>query len=130
MATTQAQFDDLVARLEREADRNPGFYKLKLGAFATLGYVYIFGVLLVLIAGTGLVIAAIAAGKGALLIKLVLPLVVLVGIVLKSLWVKLDAPQGMRLTRSEHPRLFEVIDNVRRAASAPPAHEVLLTNEL
>jgi Zn-dependent protease with chaperone function len=130
MAITQAQFDDLVARLEREADRNPGVYKVKLGMFATLGYLYILGVLLALVATTSVVIAAIAAGKGALLIKLVIPLVVLVGIVLKSLWVKLDAPQGVRLTRGEHPRLFDVIDGIRRAASAPPAHEVLLTNEL
>jgi hypothetical protein len=36
MAMTQEQLDALVARLEDEADRNPGFYRLRLGAFAAL----------------------------------------------------------------------------------------------
>jgi Zn-dependent protease with chaperone function len=130
MALTQAQFDDLVARLEREVDHNPSLYKIKLGAFATLGYVYIFGVLALLITAAGAIVVAIGAGQGALLSKLVIPLIVLVGMVLKSLWVRLEAPRGVRLTRGEHPRLFEVIDSVRQGASAPHAHEVLLTNEL
>ena len=130
MAITQQQFDDLVTRLEQDAGRSPKGYKLRLGAFALLGYVYIFGVLLLLLAAIAAIFAVIVAGKNAVVLKLVIPIVVLVGVVLKSLWVKLGAPQGRRLTRREHPRLFEVVDDVRRAAGAPPAHEILLTNDL
>jgi Zn-dependent protease with chaperone function len=130
MAITQEQFDELVARLEQGAGRSPKGYKLKLGAFALLGYFYIFGVLLLLLAAIAAIFAVIVAGKNAVIVKLALPLIVLVGVVLKSLWVKLSAPQGHPLTRSMHPKLFAVIDEVRRAAGAPPAHEVLLTNDL
>jgi Zn-dependent protease with chaperone function len=127
---TNEQFDALVARLERQAERHPAAYKFKLGAFATLGYVYIFSVLLVLLTVTAALVVAIATGKGTLLLKLVIPIVVLIGVVVKSLWVKLEAPQGLRLMRDDHMRLFQAIDDIRRAARAPRAHEVLLTNEL
>jgi Zn-dependent protease with chaperone function len=130
MAITQEQFDELVGRLERDAERNPGLYKLKLGAFATLGYAYIATVLLGLLGVAGAIVAAIVVGKGAILFKLVIPLVVLMGLVVKSLWVKLEAPHGMRLARRDQPRLFAAIEEIRRAAKAPRAHEVLLTNDL
>jgi Zn-dependent protease with chaperone function len=130
VAMTQEQFDALVARLEQQATRHPTFYKLTLGAFATLGYFYVFGVLLALLAITAVFAIALAAGKALLLGKLIIPVVVLIGIVLKSLWVKLVPPKGLRLTRRDHPALFTAIDEVRRATHAPTAHEVLLTNEL
>ena len=130
MPITQQQFDDLVSRLEQAAERNPGVYKVKLGAFALLGYFYIAGVLLLLLAAAAVIVAAMVSGKSALLVKLVIPIVVLIGVVLKSLWVKIGIPDGRRLGRREHPQLFAAIDEVRRAAAAPRAHEVLLTRDL
>jgi Zn-dependent protease with chaperone function len=130
MALTQQQFENLVDRLESDADRSPTLYKLKLGVFALLGYFYIAAILLLLLAAAGLIVAVIIAGKSAVLVKLIIPIVVLIGLVLKSLWIKLAAPQGRRTTKREHPRLFAVIDEVRRAAGAPRAHEVQLTNDL
>jgi Zn-dependent protease with chaperone function len=130
MALTQQQFEELVDRLEADADRSPAFYKLKLGAFALLGYFYIAAILLLLRAAAGLVVGIIVSGKNALLVKVIIPIVVLIGLVLKSLWVKLAAPQGRRMTPRAHPRLFEAVDEVRRAAGAPRVHEVQLTNDL
>jgi Zn-dependent protease with chaperone function len=131
MALTQEQFDALVLKLEHEAERNPAGYKLKLGAFACLGYLYVLGVLAVLIVASGGLIAALFVSRGLILLvkKLLIPLVVLIGVVAKSLWVKLDAPQGLELKRSEHSTLFDAIDSVRRVAKAPRAHTVLLTND-
>lgn len=130
MALTQQQFEDLVDQLEADADRSPAVYKVKLGAFALLGYFYIAAILLLLLAAAGLIVAVIVSGKSALLVKLIIPIVVLIGLVLKALWVKLAAPQGQRMTQREQPQLFAVIDEIRRAAGAPRAHEVQLTNDL
>lgn len=132
MAITQEQFDELVSRLEEEAARQPTAYKLKLAAFASLGYLYVAGVLLALIAASGALVASLLVGKGLVLLvkKALIPLVVLIGVVLKSLWVKLEPPQGIRLERRHHPRLFAAIDEVRHAARAPRAHAVLLTNDV
>src|SRR5690606_20133987 len=90
-------------------------YKLKLAAFASLGYLYVAGVLLALIAASGALVASLLVGKGLVLLvkKALIPLVVLIGVVLKSLWVKLEPPQGIRLERRHHPRLFAAIDEVR-----------------
>jgi len=132
MAMTQQEFDQLVARLEHDADRNPGLYKLRLGAFASLGYLYIFGVLALLIAAVaGLGYVAITEGSGnSLLIKLAIPVVALIGIVLKALRVTFDAPRGFEMKRQERPRLFAAIEEVRVAAGAPKVDTVLLTDDL
>jgi Zn-dependent protease with chaperone function len=131
MALTQEQFDSLVTRLEQEAETSSTAYKLKLGAFACLGYLYVLGVLVVLLAASGALIASLFLSRGLVLLvkKLLIPLVVLIGVVAKSLWVKLTPPEGLELKRGEHEALFATIDSVRRAAKAPRAHSVLLTND-
>ncbi|HEU4618551.1 MAG TPA: M48 family metallopeptidase [Gammaproteobacteria bacterium] len=129
---TQAQFESLVARLEKEAERRPTLYKLRLAAFALLGYVYVLGVLLLLVAVAAGLVTALIATKGLVLLvkKALVPVFVLMGAVLRSLWVKLQAPEGMTMTRREHPALFAAIAEVRRATKAPRTHAVLLTNDL
>jgi len=130
MAMTQEQFDALVDELERRAERSPASYKLTLGAFALLGYAYVFGILLALVAVGGALAAVLIASKAVVLLKFALPIFLLIFLVLKSLWVKLEAPQGLRVTRREYPELFATIDEVRRAARAPAAHVVLITDQL
>jgi Zn-dependent protease with chaperone function len=132
MAMTQEHFEALVGRLEDEAEISPRLYKFRLLAFAALGYAYVIGILALL----GAAVAAIAyvvltqqAGEG-LLIKLGVPIVVLIGIVIKALWIRLDPPTGLWLTRKKHPELFAAIDEIRKAAAAPRAHVVLMTDEL
>ena len=132
MAMTQQQFDELVSRLEQEASSNPAGYKLKLGAFASLGYLYVLAVLVGLVGVIALLIYGATASTGLLLIakKLIIPIVVLIGLVLKAMWVKLEPPTGLKLKRKQFPELFRVIDEVRKVTKAPKAHEVLLTSEL
>lgn len=125
MAITPQQFDALVARLEKSAARHPGLYKLRLGAFATLGYLYILVVVLLLLVAAGFILVM---GK-ALAAKLAIALLVLVGVALRSLWVKIEPPTGLTLAREDHPALFAAIEEIRSAAKAPRANVVLLTND-
>jgi Zn-dependent protease with chaperone function len=129
---TQEQFEALVGDLEDQADRNPGLYRLKLGAFASLGYVYIVGILGLLIgAVAGLGYVVVTGGSGGLAFaKIAFPVLILVGVVLKALWVRLDPPAGFEMKPAERRRLFATIEEVREAVKAPPVHKVLLTNEL
>lgn len=129
---TQEQFDALVAQLEDEAERNPGLYRLRLGALASLGYVYIIGILVALIgavAGLGYAVVALGSG-GAAFVKIAIPILILAGVVLKALWVRLEPPTGFVMKPAERRRLFQTIEEVRKAAKAPKVHVVLLTNEL
>jgi Zn-dependent protease with chaperone function len=132
MAFSQEAFDSLVERLEREAARNPRAYQLKLGAFGAFGYVYVFAIVLLLLAlVAGLVYLIVVKRSGsAIALKLAIPIIVLIGIVARSLWVRLEAPTGMAVNRGASPQLFAVIDEVRAAGRAPPVHQVLLNNDL
>src|SRR5918999_1513631 len=113
MAMTQAQFDALVARLTREAESRPLWYKARVLLLAMLGYAYVFGILLVLLAIVAAVIYIVSTGRGIrLLSDIAIPLALFAWFVSKSLWVKIDPPGGRELRKNEAPRLFAAIDDV------------------
>jgi Zn-dependent protease with chaperone function len=131
MAMTQEQFESLVQRLESDSARDPRLYRLRLTGFALLGYLYIGAVmclLLLLVAGM-LVLATRGGGWILLLKKIGLVVMGLIVIVARAMWVKFDAPTGRRIVRAQAPRIFEMIDDIRRQARAPVAHEVLITED-
>lgn len=138
-----AQFEQMVARLERESRQSPVAYQLKVAALALLG----FGILALIIgfAGLGLVLLVglalatlFTGGKalillfklGKLLILLAIPLWLLVKSSVTALLVRLPAPQGLELTRSQAPTLFEAMKAMRRRMKGPRFHHVLVTDDL
>lgn len=123
-------FDQLVARLEPYAARSPLIYKIRVGLLAVLGYAYIFGMLAVL--GAILAVLGLAASTGKhlhVIGKLAIPLLLLAGVILRSLWVRLEEPEGRVLTLGEAPALFAAIEDLRRRLRGPRIHRVLLTDE-
>lgn len=130
MSLPRAQFDDLVVRLTAESARAPGAYKAKVALLALTGYAYIFVVLLGLSVLTALLMVTLFAGKaGVLAFKLGIPLLILVGIILRALWVRLSPPEGLAITRAQAPALFDTIDEIRDATRGPRTHQVLVTDE-
>jgi Zn-dependent protease with chaperone function len=130
MALSQTQFDDLVSRLTVESEHAPGAYKLKVALLALTGYAYIFFVLLGLAALTVLLTAMLIFGKAAVIaLKLGIPLLILVWIILRALWVRLQPPDGMPVTRAQAPVLFETIDVIRIETRGPRTHQVLVTDD-
>ena len=125
-----AQFDRLVARLTREAETRPLWYKIRVFLFAMLGYAYIFGVLALILAIVGGIAVLAARGRAIILIKnIAIPLVIFAWVVGKALWVKLEPPTGKRLAREKAPRLFAAIDDICAKIDAPRADVVLLTDD-
>src|ERR1700757_3366868 len=102
---TQEDFEpaplrSLVRRLEQEAAANPAGYRRKLGALAFLGYAYIAATLVFLIGGAVLILwmGATVSHAMLLLAKLGWAFLVLIYVVLRAMWVRLDPPQGRVLT--------------------------------
>ena len=122
---TNREFEQLVARLEAQALRRPWLYKMRVLALALLGYGYIAFMLVGLLLTSVISVVALKA-LGA---KLALGLLVLMWMVLKALWVKLDAPQGRRVTQKEAPELFAMINDLRKGLKAPRFHRVLITDD-
>jgi Zn-dependent protease with chaperone function len=121
-------FEALVTRSEALAARNPVGYRRRVLALALLGYLYLALVILLLLGLTILCLASLFYLR-AVAIKLVFitgaPLV----LVLRSLWLKVGAPDGVLLTREVAPELFRMLDGLRRRLDTPRLHNVLLSGE-
>jgi Zn-dependent protease with chaperone function len=122
----QAEFESLVVRMERFAEREPHAYRRRVFGLAALGYVYLILVVLALAALTVAAAASILYLK-AVALKLSLFVGALLWAVIRALWVKLEPPDGERILRGQAPELFALIDDLRRRLQTPPVHEVLLT---
>lgn len=127
----QVRFEALVERLTRRAQAHPLRYRLEVLGLAAIGYLF----LLMMVVGALLFSVGLAAAclfKPILLVKL-LKLVWLpiwfAWSVLRSLWVRLDPPQGRELKAAEAPRLFGEIERIRTAMGAPRPHRVLVTDD-
>jgi Zn-dependent protease with chaperone function len=128
MTITQEQFDRLVEKLENFSQNHPGSYRLRVALFALLGYAYIFLVLLGLLALVGLIILFVVLSHhiDAAIIKFALLLLIPAWIILRSLWVTIPPPQGLKLARHQVPQLFTLVDELTTKLQAPRFHHILL----
>ncbi len=126
-------FHRLIAQAEQSLKQNPRAYRRKLGMLAGLGYCYIFGVLFFTLMLIGLcVLGAIKSPVFLLLLikkKLIIVLIGMLYVLIKALWVKLDAPKGYLLRRKEYPELYHEIDAIGQKLKAPRIHEIILNPE-
>ena len=91
----------LVRPLEHFAETNPGLYRLRVGLLAALGYVYLFVIVFILLAIVAVTLFYVRVNWLALKV-LWIPLA-LVGLVLRSLWITLPEPDGIKLEREQAP---------------------------
>lgn len=123
---SSAEFDSYVARLERVARAAPGKYRARVFLFGMLGYVYVFGVLAALVT---LVVAIGVFVGAAIFVKLGIPLAVLAWTIARTMWVRIDPPDGKEIGPADAPRLFAEVEAIRKGVDAPRAHHVLLTDD-
>ncbi len=123
----QKQFVSLVERLESYAREHPTAYKLRVGALAALGYCVLLGTvgLVLLLVGGSMYLGVTGMLNIAVIKFMVLPIGV-GAVVLRSLWVEFPKPQGHPIRAADAPRLFEVIERIRKATKGPKVHQVLL----
>jgi Zn-dependent protease with chaperone function len=126
------QFEYLVDEAERALREDPRRYKLRLFLLGLLGYAVIAGTLFLIVALIGGTLLAVTLSTALLLLlfnsNLLFLLVVLGAILVKALWIRIEAPRGYRLERDRYPALFEQLDGLRRDLSVPPIHQIILTD--
>lgn len=126
-----ASFRRLVARYEHDSRDDPARFARVTAALAAFGYA---AILLTLAAsawglvwgGRQLLHGRIAGWK----LMLVLGCASLLFSLLRALWMRPEAPQGLPVTQKEAPRLFELIETLRRKTGAPRPDRVLIDGEL
>jgi Zn-dependent protease with chaperone function len=121
---------ELVQKLQPVAESHPHAYRLRVAALAALGYGFIAGGLLALIAlGVGAVLLALH-GFGILVLKFLIPIGALLVVLGRSLHVEIDPPDGLTVDHPEAPELFAMIDEVRSIIRSPKVHTLIVDGEL
>src|SRR3989442_4338937 len=100
-------FDALVKRLEPFAEKHPRTYFFRVVLLAFAGYAFWFvvlGSLLAVFAGL-VALVVLHPGAGMFKIALVLGAVVVVtfGAIVRSLWVRIEPPEGFEVHRNQSP---------------------------
>jgi Zn-dependent protease with chaperone function len=126
---TEDQFEALVTRLERQERRDPAAYRRRVLLLAFAGYAYIATVLAVaalLLLGSLVLLPKLKA----LGVKLVIVFGAFFWLVVRAMWVRLDAPEGREVTRAEAPELFALLDALQRELHVGARfHHVLITDD-
>ena len=106
MAMTWEKFEALVERLETDAREAPWAYKVRVFLLALLGYVYIFGILALLLALVAFLVLILVRfhRAGYAIGKFALALIGLIFIVARSLWVRLPPPDALGATGYFRPQ--------------------------
>lgn len=115
----------LVHRLEKDAAARPARYRFRVGALAALGYGYIWAVLLFAIGGLVLLWNI----NLSLALKLGLPILFVLIAIVRALWVRISAPDGIPVHRAEAPALWKAIDQMGRELRAPKVHHILIEDQ-
>jgi hypothetical protein len=109
-AVSPKELRQLVNRLEAEAASRPWLYKLRVLGLALVGYAYLF---FIFVLSVGLpvlfVLGLFTAGRVLFiqaLLKLAVPLLALVAVIVRSLWVRIPCPAGISIREDQAPNLF------------------------
>src|SRR5262245_21758984 len=121
----QKEFEDLINRLELYSREKPAAYALRVALWAALGYLFLFMVL----ATVGGLAYLVMYMRGRYL-QFLLVALGLVTIILRALWIKFPEPEGKAMRQADAPKLFALVDEVRRATNGPHVHKLLLTGDL
>lgn len=127
----EPEFNRLVADYEHASRHDPQGFMRATAAMAALGYAVILALLTLAAVGMAWGVEHLRHGqvRGGMVV-LVLACASLLVSLLRALWMRQSAPQGIPVTAREAPRLFDLIDQVRRRTGAPRVHRVLIDGEL
>lgn len=137
------QFEQMVARVERQSVASPRQYQFRVlmltlfgfGLLAVIlgmagaGIFLVMGVALAL-ALTGFKAAILILKLGKVLLLLAWPLWILIKSSFQALFVRLPAPKGQEIQRAQAPDLFAAMDQMRQRMKGPRFHHVLITHDV
>ncbi|MCY7389636.1 MAG: M48 family metalloprotease [Burkholderiales bacterium] len=127
------QYEGLVRQLEAEAEHNPGGFRNKVLLISSAAYIAL-ALMLVL---TLLIIyfgVSTASGKGHTRQLIytglfTLTMIPVYFVVLRMFFMRLEVPAGREITRKDAPKLFEVLDKMRRRLKGPAIDRVVMDRE-
>ena len=127
------EYEGLVRQLEAEAEHNPGSFRNKVLLISSAAYI----ALALMLAATLLIIyfgISTANGRGHVRQLIytglfTLSMIPVYFVVLRMFFLRIDAPVGRELTRKEAPKLFRVLDKMKKKLKGPQIHRVVIDRE-
>ncbi|MES2934087.1 MAG: M48 family metallopeptidase [Pseudomonadota bacterium] len=126
-------YEGLVERLEAQSYRSPSAFRGKVILISSAAYMALFAVLLglALLLYFGIQVAqenhrSIGLIRLAILSVMLLPLFF---VVLRMFSLRLEPPKGHEIQRADAPKLFELLDQMRKKLKGPKIHHVLIDRE-
>jgi Zn-dependent protease with chaperone function len=127
------EFGWLVARLENQAANAPRAFRIKVLLISIAAYVVLFLTLLAILAlFAWAVVHTRAHGPSRVALAACMLGVVTLPVfwvTLRTMLMRLPAPEGRAITRREAPVLFDLLDRMRVKLEGPPIHHVLVDRE-
>jgi hypothetical protein len=112
------EFDDAVRQLEKRAARNRAAFRWATVGWALFGFSYLMLVLLASVGLTVFLVALMVLAPNALTIKVGIIFGIITGglswAILRGLFVRMEAPKGLRLQPRHAPKLFKLIEALRK----------------
>lgn len=124
-----ARFQELVERLQVAAAEDPAGYRRRVGLLALLGYVYLIVMFVGLIGANILVVWGLIHFHLGAAIKLALPLLILLWVMLRALWVRFTPPTGIEVDPATTPALAALLAEIRTRSQGPSVDRILLTTD-
>lgn len=127
---TIQEFETLVNKLEKQASAHPKLYRFKVILLTGLGFGYVALFLSLFLFLMVISIAMIADGNFTFgNMKVLLLTGTLSFFIIKALIVKMEMPEGYYLQQEEAPKLFEMIENLRKRLNTPQIDAIVLESE-
>lgn len=126
------EFAQLVRSIEAKSSRDPAAFRRAALGWAAAGYGFVLGTLAIIGFALALCVWYLSEsrGGGAVVVKLMIAIGALGIAILRALWVRFEAPQGLRLDETEAPTLQKEVASLREALRTPPIHQILITSDL
>lgn len=122
-------YEGLIGRLEAQAERSPALFRAKVLVISGAAYCALFATLSAIAAFVYFGFNwAREAQRASMLTMAVFgfTMIPVFFTVLRMFLMRLPPPEGRRIVRTDAPRLFEVLDKIRRKLNGPPIHHVLV----
>lgn len=123
----KADFIHLVRLSEHASADDSRAYRRSVALFAALGYLWVIACFALALALLFWTVGAMGHGRfKGVYIGLLVAALGLLWTSVRALWIRLEAPEGVELSRADAPALFEALARIRKKIKGPPIHHVLL----
>ena len=119
-----------IENLEQEFEKKPKAFQRRCFLLALLGYCYIFIVVLFMLIITLIIVFVACYLKLYFLFKFLAVFFIFFVLIIKSLYIKIPKQTGIKLSRIEASKIYELIDNLSLKIKSPKIHEILIDNEI